>query len=186
MCCNADILLALLAVIFPPIAANLPFLFKTVWIKSGLCTLDSLINILLCMVGYLPGVLHAWYIIAKYPEPSSSSDYEDLESAQGGHVTYYYVTDGRNNSVGDVVAPTPQRQQYPGYGTVQGTRRPSQGQQGVASGQQQQQQQQKQSQPAQGHGQGQGQEQQAGEGSSQGQVPPSYEQAVAGDNKVQT
>ncbi|KAL8906993.1 MAG: hypothetical protein Q9207_001679 [Kuettlingeria erythrocarpa] len=128
MCCNTDILLALLAVIFPPIA---------VWIKSGLCTLDSLINILLCMVGYLPGVLHAWYIIAKYPDPSAS-DYEDLESgAQRQHVTYYYVTDGRNNSVGDPVAPAPQRQQYPGYGTVQGTRKP-------------------------------------------------YEQAVAGDNKVQT
>ncbi|KAL8742878.1 MAG: hypothetical protein Q9184_008183 [Pyrenodesmia sp. 2 TL-2023] len=135
------------------------------------------------MVGYLPGVLHAWYIIAKYPDPATA-DYEDLESAQGqrGHVTYYYVTDGRDNSVGDLVAPTPQRQQYPGYGSVQGMRRSSQGQQGAVPGQQQQQQ--KQNQPAQG--QGQGQEQQAGEGSSQGQVPPSYEQAIAGDNKVQT
>ncbi|KAL9005153.1 MAG: hypothetical protein Q9188_002067 [Gyalolechia gomerana] len=145
MCCTADILLALLAVIFPPLP---------VWIKSGLCTLDSLINILLCTLGFIPGLLHAWYIIAKYPDPSSSG-YEDLEGGsqqQHGHVTYYYVSDSRNNSQGDLV---PTQQQYPsnnrGYGTVQS-------QQGAA-----------------------------GEGSSGGQaVPPSYEQAISGDNKVQT
>lgn len=29
--------------------------------------MDSLINILLCVLGYLPGLIHSWYIIAKYP-----------------------------------------------------------------------------------------------------------------------
>ncbi|KAI4132954.1 MAG: hypothetical protein LQ338_000421 [Usnochroma carphineum] len=186
MCCGADILLALLAVLFPPLP---------VWIKTGLCSLDSLINLLLCMLGFVPGLLHAWYIIAKvhassqiltshgfcveaniksneqYPDPSAS-EYEDLESAQGGqHVTYYYVSDNRNsNSQGDSVGPQQQRQQYPGYGTVQGMRVPPQPQP-----------QQSKSQP-----QAQGQGEQVGEGSSQGQLPPSYEQAIAGDNKVQT
>lgn len=107
-------------------------------------------------------MLHAWYIIAKNPGPSAS-EYEDLESAQGQQrVTYYYVSDSRNTSQGNPVA-SPRRQQYPGYGTVQGMRvPPPPGQQGAAQGQQ------------------------AGEGSSEEQVPPSYEQVIAGDNKVQT
>ncbi|CAO1601531.1 hypothetical protein XANCAGTX0491_005186 [Xanthoria calcicola] len=177
MCCTSDILLGVLAIIFPPIA---------VWIKSGLCTIDSLINILLCMLGYIPGLLHAWYIIAKYPE-----DENTYEQAYGGggdlenrHVTYYYVNDSRNNSNAGLGAGAPQQQRYPnpnrGYGTVQGMM--------GSSPQPQPQPQQPQSKPPQGYQQqqqGQGQRQGAGgEGSSQ--VPPSYEQAVAGDNKVQS
>ncbi|KAL8940933.1 MAG: hypothetical protein Q9211_002052 [Gyalolechia sp. 1 TL-2023] len=153
----------------------------TVWIKSGLCTLDSLINILLCTLGFIPGLLHAWYIIAKYPDPSSSG-YEDLESGsqqQHGHVTYYYVSDTRNNGQGDLI---PTQQQYPsnnrGYGTVQQPQpQPQSKQPGPAGAHSQQQQQQQQ----------QGQQGTAGEGSSGGQaVPPSYEQAISGDNKAQT
>ncbi|KIY01784.1 uncharacterized protein Z520_01922 [Fonsecaea multimorphosa CBS 102226] len=79
-----DIFLALIAVLFPPIA---------VWIKSGICSVDSLINILLCMLGYLPGLLHAWYIIARNPE--RDYDYEVIPDSerggQGGRVTYYYI-----------------------------------------------------------------------------------------------
>ncbi|KIW21330.1 hypothetical protein PV08_01910 [Exophiala spinifera] len=74
-----DIFLGLLAVLFPPIA---------VWIKSGICSCDSLINILLCMLGYIPGLIHAWYIIARNPE--RDYDYEPLD-AEGGRVTYYYI-----------------------------------------------------------------------------------------------
>lgn len=43
------------------------------------------------MLGYLPGLFHAWYIIAKNPE----YDYEtipDDEANQNGRVTYYYVS----------------------------------------------------------------------------------------------
>ncbi|KAL8807300.1 MAG: hypothetical protein Q9182_000805 [Xanthomendoza sp. 2 TL-2023] len=128
MCCTSDILLAVLAIIFPPIA---------VWIKSGICTLDSLINILLCALGYIPGLLHAWYIIAKYPEDSSG--YEPFSDVENQHVTYYYVNDSRNNS-------------NAGLSHQQGYAR-----------------------------------QGAGEGPSQPPgVPPSYEQAIAGDNKVQS
>lgn len=61
MCCPgcvSDIFLVCLLVLFPPLP---------VWIRRGLCLQDSLINILLCCLGYFPGLIHAWYIIAKYP-----------------------------------------------------------------------------------------------------------------------
>lgn len=56
--CLSDIVLVILSVLFPPLP---------VWIRRGICTGDSLINILLCVLGYLPGLIHSWYIIAKYP-----------------------------------------------------------------------------------------------------------------------
>ncbi|PMB73697.1 Plasma membrane proteolipid 3 [Beauveria bassiana] len=58
--CSADIFLGVLAILFPPLP---------VWVKRGICSADSLINILLCLLGFIPGMLHAWYIIAKFPEP---------------------------------------------------------------------------------------------------------------------
>ncbi|EQL02125.1 hypothetical protein G6O67_006208 [Ophiocordyceps sinensis] len=79
--CSGDIFLGLLAILFPPLP---------VWIKCGICGVDSLINILLCVLGYLPGLLHSWYIIAKFPEPDY--DYDALPADQeGGRVTYVYV-----------------------------------------------------------------------------------------------
>lgn len=66
MCCEcfSDILLVVISVLFPPLP---------VWIRRGVCSTDSLINILLCILGYLPGLIHSWYIIAKYP-PGSYGD----------------------------------------------------------------------------------------------------------------
>merc|ERR1712093_884670 len=75
-----DIFLGLLAIIFPPLA---------VWVKRGICSADSLINILLCVLGYIPGLLHAWYIIARFPE--EEYDYEHLPDSEN-RVTYYYVS----------------------------------------------------------------------------------------------
>ncbi|KAL8641227.1 MAG: hypothetical protein Q9228_001944 [Teloschistes exilis] len=164
MCCSTDILLALIAIIFPPLA---------VWIKSGICSADSLINILLSCLGFFPGLLHAWYIIAAHPDDPSSDGYTDLEHGQHqqGHVTYYYVNDSRNNSVS---GPVPQGypSQQRAYGTVQGMGVPPP--QGPPPSQQPQRQ--------------QGQQGPSGQGSSQQTegVPPTYEQAIAGDNKVQT
>ncbi|KAJ6144988.1 UPF0057-domain-containing protein [Penicillium chermesinum] len=83
--CSSDIFLAVLAVFFPPIA---------VWIKRGICTADSLINFALLILGYVPGLIHAWYIIVQYPEP----DYDDPayapipNDAENGRVTYYYIS----------------------------------------------------------------------------------------------
>lgn len=56
--CLSDICLIVLSVLFPPLP---------VWIRRGICSCDSLINILLCILGYFPGLVHSWYIIAKYP-----------------------------------------------------------------------------------------------------------------------
>ncbi|KAI3403131.2 hypothetical protein KGF56_004020 [Candida oxycetoniae] len=59
MClCLWDICLIVLSVFFPPLP---------VWICRGICSYDSLINILLMFLGYFPGLIHSWYIIAKYP-----------------------------------------------------------------------------------------------------------------------
>ncbi|MCJ1369151.1 hypothetical protein MMC20_000359 [Loxospora ochrophaea] len=157
--CSSDIFLGLLAILFPPIA---------VWIKRGLCSADSLINIALCMLGYVPGLLHAWYIIAKFPD-GDYDEYEVVPSSEqrsggtgtgangNGNVTYYYV--GQAEQGGQ--QQQQQQQQQRGYGTNEGGMRVGQSGSGAgnASG---------------------GQEQ------AQGGVPPSYEQAVAGDHKVQT
>jgi uncharacterized membrane protein YqaE (UPF0057 family) len=78
--CNADIFLGVLAILFPPLP---------VWVKCGICSADSLINICLTVLGFLPGLLHAWYVIAKYPEPPY--EYEALPRSEGGRVAYVYV-----------------------------------------------------------------------------------------------
>ncbi|KFX95760.1 hypothetical protein O988_05645 [Pseudogymnoascus sp. VKM F-3808] len=156
--CNSDIFLAFIAILFPPLP---------VWVKSGLCSADSLINILLCMLGFLPGLLHAWYIIAKNPELESYDALPQDAEAGGSRVTYIYVqTDGS--------APRQQQQQHQqrpaqGYGTVKPMDAPQlqQHQNGT-------------------WGQGSAPEE-GGEGSHP--APPTYAQAVTGatgDNKVQT
>lgn len=37
-------------------------------VKRGVCSSDTLLNILLCLLGWFPGVIHCYYIIATYPE----------------------------------------------------------------------------------------------------------------------
>ncbi|KAI2628390.1 putative stress response RCI peptide [Xylaria nigripes] len=84
--CGPDLFMGLLAILFPPLA---------VWVKCGICSADSVINILLCMLGYIPGLLHAWYIIAQYPDSwSYESVQPDSESGYGhsqAGVTYVVV-----------------------------------------------------------------------------------------------
>ncbi|TVY38605.1 UPF0057 membrane protein, partial [Lachnellula subtilissima] len=55
---NADVCLYILAIFLP---------FLSVLIKTG-CGCDLLINLLLCMLGWLPGVLHAWWVISQNDE----------------------------------------------------------------------------------------------------------------------
>jgi len=102
--CGSDIFLGIVAILFPPIA---------VWVKRGVCSGDSFINIALCCLGILPGLLHAWYIISVYPEPTY--DQVAQEDPEGGRVTYYYVQQGQgapaagaqqgNRSYGTVAPP---------------------------------------------------------------------------------
>ncbi|KAK9487437.1 hypothetical protein V1527DRAFT_460560 [Lipomyces starkeyi] len=86
-CCSADIILILLAILFPPLP---------VWIKRGICSVDSLINIALCMLGFIPGLLHSWYIIARFPEEPfiestdlESQDYSSRHQSAPGFTTFY-------------------------------------------------------------------------------------------------
>jgi uncharacterized membrane protein YgcG len=121
------------------------------------------------MLGFIPGLLHAWYIIAKYPE----CDYDALpQDAESGRVTYIIVQseDGRRTRV----PKNSVRAANSGYGTTAPMApQVHQGQDGTwGSGEQ-------------GGGQ-QGGGQQGGEGSSGGAVPPTYAEAVKGDHKVQT
>ncbi|KAJ5802724.1 uncharacterized protein N7503_005174 [Penicillium pulvis] len=156
--CSSDVFLAILAVFFPPIA---------VWVKAGICTADSLINIALCLLGFLPGLIHAWYIILKYPEPDyddvgyepipgGSSQRRDLEN---GQVTYYYVSHQPPRG-------PPQRS----YGTTDPAHQAPQ--------------------KAQRKPQNNHQEGNAGSSSAQPQAesrpPPTYAEAVQGDHKIQT
>ncbi|KAF3073601.1 plasma membrane proteolipid 3 [Trichoderma afarasin] len=53
---TSDICKIILAIILPPIG---------VFLERG-CGADLLINILLTILGYFPGIIHALYIILKY------------------------------------------------------------------------------------------------------------------------
>ncbi|KAH7324692.1 hypothetical protein B0I35DRAFT_497211, partial [Stachybotrys elegans] len=134
-----------------------------VWVKSGVCSADSLINILLCVLGYIPGLIHAWYIIAKNPEPPHEYlpvSNNERHGGRNGGVTYVYVQSHPQHPQ------QPQGQPKNGGHVNYGTNGPSSNathqpqQQGVMD---------------------------AGEGSSNHQgVPPSYAEVVAGDHKIQT
>ncbi|KAJ6258879.1 hypothetical protein Dda_5774 [Drechslerella dactyloides] len=52
----SDICKIIFAIILPPLG---------VFLERG-CTADFWINVLLTILGYLPGILHALYIILKY------------------------------------------------------------------------------------------------------------------------
>ncbi|KAL1620054.1 putative stress response rci [Diplodia seriata] len=175
--CGSDIFLALLAILFPPVA---------VWVKRGICSADSLVNIALCCLGLLPGLLHAWYIIWAYPE---RDEYERVADSENGNVTYYYVahasTDGRRGppSRGN------NQQQYrshpagPNYGAV-----PSQQFHGQHNGVENPWAEEGRSVAKQGSSAPPPRASQPGDGGegSASQPPPTYAEAVKGDHKVQT
>ncbi|KAL2164824.1 hypothetical protein VTH06DRAFT_120 [Thermothelomyces fergusii] len=170
--CSNDVFLGLLAVIFPPIA---------VWVKRGICSADSLINILLCTLGYVPGLLHAWYIIAKYPEPSYEYGYQSMphDPENGPGRIYVFVHDGgRAPPQSQGYQPHQAAQAQPpkpygpmNYGTVGAAAVPPFHP------------------PYQHQPQEQGTTSAAGAAagpSDPGAPPPSYAQVVAGDYKIQT
>ncbi|KAF7554532.1 hypothetical protein G7Z17_g2842 [Cylindrodendrum hubeiense] len=156
--CSADIFLAIIAFLFPPLP---------VWVKRGICGADSLINILLCVLGYIPGLLHSWYIIAKFPEPAY--EYEALpQDREGGRVTYVYVQCPQGQQQHQ------QHQQHSQQPKLQSPHGMNYGTQSAEAA--------NPAPPPQEHG-----ITNAGEGSSDHQgVPPSYAEVVAGDNKIQS
>ncbi|EGG00822.1 uncharacterized protein MELLADRAFT_75718 [Melampsora larici-populina 98AG31] len=59
---NTDVILYILAIFVPP---------ASVFYKRQ-CGPDFWINILLFILGWIPGVLHAWWIISKYETPENA------------------------------------------------------------------------------------------------------------------
>ena len=68
-----DWFLVFLAVLLPPLP---------VAVKRGF-SLDLLINVVLFIFLYLPGLIHALYIISKYPEPESHVHLGDEHATHG-------------------------------------------------------------------------------------------------------
>lgn len=122
------------------------------------------------MLGYLPGLLHAWYIIAKYPDDQEYAAISQDAEAGDRRVTYYYVSnDGHRMTPGSQQHHvTPGGESGRGYGTAG----PQQPKVVIAPA--------PAPRPAPAAPSG------GEQGSSNGAVPPSYDDAVKGDNKVQT
>lgn len=151
--------------------------FAIVWVKKGLCSADSLINLALCCLGFLPGLLHAWYVILQNPDPYDAYHQIPADGERGtgpnGRTTYYVIT---------------HEQPAPGarnYGTVGEGSQPSSGQfpgqqqSGVLN----------QNKPKKGATPASGSVHQEGEGSASASAPveppPTYADVIKGDHKVQ-
>ncbi|GAA5880817.1 hypothetical protein JCM16303_005128 [Sporobolomyces ruberrimus] len=94
---TSDILLILIAIIFPPVAAGM---------LTG-CSCDLLINIALTLLGYIPGHLHAFWLI--YKNAQAEERY-----GKGG---YHYVGNGEYAPIGHAhPAPPAYGQPQPAYG----------------------------------------------------------------------
>lgn len=166
---TVDLLLAILACFCPPIV---------VFIKLGFSP-HLLLNIVLFMLAGIPGILHAWYIVLKYPDDSIPyvSEWAARQSffvpaAPGDERPTYYAVFGRNqNGYQQVTSDLEQQQpQYEQYHEPQ------------------QQQHQQQYQPEQQHQQQQQQYQpEQHPSSSSSSNPPPYlpSNFIPGDNKVQ-
>ncbi|KAF1948374.1 UPF0057-domain-containing protein [Byssothecium circinans] len=158
--CGTDCLLMLLSVLFPPIG---------VWVKRGICSADSLINLGLSCLGFLPGLIHAWYIILQYPDPYEYEGVQDRERGGDGSVTYYYVhRPAPQHPAGRQQAPAQQGQTT--YGTVGGSHVDS-ARKAVSDGDR----------AVSGSGNGEG----SAEGSEPSGPPPTYADVIKGDHKVQ-
>ncbi|KAM0751520.1 UPF0057-domain-containing protein [Meredithblackwellia eburnea MCA 4105] len=60
---TSDVFLYFLAIFLPPLS---------VFFKRG-CAADFWINIGLSILGFLPGVIHAWWIISKHERPAAGT-----------------------------------------------------------------------------------------------------------------
>ncbi|CAK9781929.1 uncharacterized protein COLE_01592 [Cutaneotrichosporon oleaginosum] len=84
---GSDILIALIAIIFPPAAVAM---------MTG-CSCDLMINIALTLLGYLPGHIHAFWILYKKMRA------EEMYGATG----YIYVGNGEYQPSNDPRPPPP-------------------------------------------------------------------------------
>ncbi|KAF8067640.1 hypothetical protein FPV67DRAFT_1492702 [Lyophyllum atratum] len=94
----SDVILIIVAILFPPAAAG---------IITG-CSCDLLINICLTILGYLPGHIHAFWLI--YKKIQAEERY--------GHEGFQYVGNGQYEPLYQGVSqPQPQAPYYGATGT---------------------------------------------------------------------
>ncbi|GAA5980159.1 hypothetical protein JCM11641_006932 [Rhodosporidiobolus odoratus] len=98
---SSDIILALVAIIFPP--ASVAFL-------TG-CSCDLFINIALTLLGYIPGHIHAFYLI--WRNAQAEERYGQGNIAYKGNAEWAPIDDSYRGQ-----APPPQ---YGAAGTTYGT-----------------------------------------------------------------
>ncbi|CAI8497169.1 hypothetical protein ACO0OL_002326 [Hanseniaspora opuntiae] len=96
MCCT--LILIILAIFFP---------FVPVIYLEGFCSKDFLLNILLLMLGYIPAVIHALYLIFNRERPGRDG-YSDLESQRKSDHVYQRGWDDRGRLETDSRAASPQ------------------------------------------------------------------------------
>lgn len=125
-----DIILLIIAVILPPLP---------VAIKRGACSGALWLNLLLFILAYIPGVIHAWYIILKHPEVVQCNHQADLErnpitgtfpgqvyqpvpdSDAAAIVAHRHITSGNMGGVYGHVQSGDSKGQTASYGTVEGS-----------------------------------------------------------------
>ncbi|OCB86507.1 hypothetical protein A7U60_g6402 [Sanghuangporus baumii] len=61
---TSSVLLYFLAIVLPPLAVFLDSAFSV----------DFLINICLTILGWIPGIIHAWYVISKRERATGATD----------------------------------------------------------------------------------------------------------------
>ena len=99
MCCT--LILVIIAIFFP---------FVPVIYLEGFCSKDFLLNILLLMLGYIPAVIHAMYLILN-TDRSQRSEYTDLEAQRGSDQVYQRGWNDRGRLEESNRAASPQPQQ---------------------------------------------------------------------------
>ncbi|CAI4313224.1 CIH_HP2_G0007340.mRNA.1.CDS.1 [Saccharomyces cerevisiae] len=100
VCCTvSDFILYIVAFFFPPAA---------VLLRSGPCSSDFLLNVLLTLLGFLPGMLHAFYYIT-ITSPLRNAEY------------VYYYQQGWVDSERNVPSNRPQNSQTPQNRPQQGS-----------------------------------------------------------------
>lgn len=122
--CMSDLCLVVLLIFFPPLP---------VWIRRGVCSADGWINILLCILGYFPGLIHSWYIIAKYPPCSgnhdskiyyvyqSSGNLEAQRSSDHHHHQHHHSHSHAHSHNGGNITQEPLSHGGPSYGATNGS-----------------------------------------------------------------
>ncbi|KAK0544934.1 hypothetical protein OC845_005350 [Tilletia horrida] len=97
---TSDILLYFVALILPPVS---------VFVKRG-CGADFWINIALSLLGWLPGLIHAWYIVSKY----STYEVRRAPAAAPAPTPAYYNHQAQQAPLpGQSAPPQPQQPYYP-------------------------------------------------------------------------